>query len=68
MLETSELLGFSKFVYLARIEEKEDLMEEFMEIDTLVNDFKWRLAKAWMFGDSEYEMSDEDQLAVAGLI
>lgn len=50
------------------IHDKEELEELFMELDCKLYDYKWRLAKLWLFGNPDHEMSPEDNLAVAGLI
>lgn len=49
------------------IEDKEHLLEVYEDLDRYVYDAKWKLAKQWMFGHTD-ELTDEEQLAVAGLI
>ena len=53
--------------FLDTIEDKEELMEIFMDLDIRVHTAKWHLAKVWMFGTTE-DLTDEQQLAAAGLI
>ena len=48
------------------IEDKEELIEIFMDIDTQIYEAKWNLAKLWMFGT--WDLTDEQQLAAAGLV
>lgn len=52
--------------FLDTIEDKEHLLEIYEDIDNEVYSFKWKLARLWMFG--HMDLTDEEQLAVAGLI
>lgn len=53
--------------FLDSIEDKDDLMRIFDDFDKNVYKSKWYLAKMWMFGVTD-DLTDEEQLAAAGLI
>ena len=62
-----EGLLFTSWATVNWFEDKEDIMEYFMELESEINEFKWKVAKVWMFGEDK-KLTAEDNLAIAGLI
>lgn len=52
---------------ISLIEDKEELMDLFEDIDNEVLKIKWDIAKVWLFNSID-DLTDEQQLMVAGLI